>query len=121
MPTPTTDPKELYTVATLATFAGSSGAVLVLYNTFRKLLKRENLWVAFGISLVVSFVVASATGGLNLGYGYFLAFLNGCLLFFTASGGQEMIAQPPAAPPANADFAPKQGGVPSVRSSWFRR
>ena len=93
-----TTPQELYTLATLGTFAGSSGAVLVLYNTFRKLLKRENLWIAFVISLIVSFVVAFTTSALSGLVGYFLAFLNGCLLFTTASGTQELIATPPTQP-----------------------
>jgi len=118
-----TDPKELYTIATLATFAGSSGAVLVLYNTFRRLLKRENLWAAFTISLVVSYVVGSATGGLKLDYGYFLAFLNGCLLFTAAAGGQEIISQPqpPAVPPKAANESTRKSDTPPrLRSSWFK-
>lgn len=125
-----TQPQELYTIAMLGTFAGSSGAVLVLYNTFRTLLKRENLWIAFAISLIVSFVVAGATSALVGLTGYFLAFLNGCLLFTTAAGAQQIIAAPPSQPAvqtpstpvaAASPSTPSAGPAPTWRSSWFRK
>lgn len=108
-----TQPQELYTIAILGTYAGSSGAVLILYNTFRTLLKKESLWVAFLISLVVSFVVAISTNALTNIAEYFLAFLNACLLFSSATGVQEIIAQPqPPGPPIN---------LHKFNSSWLKK
>jgi hypothetical protein len=87
-----TQPGELYTLAILATYAGSSGAVSVLYTTYRRLTNKDNIRVVFIISLVVSFVVAVGTGALTGVLQYFLVFLNGALLFVSATGAQEVIA-----------------------------
>ena len=114
-------PQDLYTVATLATFAGSSGAVLILYNTFRRLFNRESVWAAFLLSMVVSFVVALATGSLKGPLGFFLAFLNGCLLFSSAAGAQQALASQPPGQPSPREVG--IGGHPDrpIRffSSWF--
>lgn len=87
-----TQPQELFTVAILGTYAGSTGAVYILYSTFRRLLNRDNLWATFIISMIVSFVVAFGTGALNGLVEYFLAVLNGALLFSSATGSQEVLA-----------------------------
>ena len=89
-----TQPQELYSLAVLGTYAGSSGAVLLIYNTFRRLLKRENLWIAFAVSVLVSLGVAASSGALTGMQEYFLVFLNSCLLFSSAAGAQELIATP---------------------------
>jgi hypothetical protein len=52
------------------------------------------LWIAFAISLLVSFGVAASSGALVNMSGYFLSFLNSCLLFSSAAGAQELIATP---------------------------
>lgn len=108
-------PQDLYTIAALATFTGSSGAVLVLYNTFRVLLRRESVWAGFIISLVVSFIVAYGTGALagdDVVIRLFLAFLNACLLFTSALGAQELLA--------NQQPAMKAAASPQFWSSWLR-
>ncbi len=116
-----TSPQDLYTVATLATFAGSSGAVLILYNTYRRLFNRESVWAAFVLAMVVSLVVAVATGALKGPLGFFLAFLNGCLLFSSAAGAQQALAYQPPGPSQSREVGPV--GQPDqpikFRSSWF--
>lgn len=113
-------PQDLYTVATLATFVGSSGAVLVLYNTFRKLFTKDSVWVAFIISLIVSFVVAIGTDALGGVLSLFLAFLNACLLFTSASGAQEIVASNSQVS-TRGFSADRQGERNRFWSSWFKR
>jgi 4-amino-4-deoxy-L-arabinose transferase-like glycosyltransferase len=113
-----TSPQDLYTIATLGTFAGSSGAVLILYNTFRRLFNKESVWIAFIISLTVSVIVAIATSSLTDLAGFFLVILNGCLLFSSAAGTQELIAHQGSNGKTKGFTEPNKQR--KLSSSWFR-
>ena len=81
-------PDEFFTAGSIATFAGATGAVWVLTNVFRVLLKRDSILFGFIVSLMISFVGAYAAHTLTSLVQVFLIFLNGCLLFLTAAGVQ---------------------------------
>lgn len=113
--------ESFFTMDTFGTALGCSGAIVILTNTFRTLTRRTTPLVPFVISLIVGFVVAGVFAGkLHSGADWLLAFLNSCLLFTMATGGQETVAA--------AGKAQEPGGVTRqsakpVRffSSWLRR
>jgi hypothetical protein len=109
-------PQDFIGLKTFGTFAGASGITYILANTARKLLKWDSPWPAFLSAEIVAFVGSYLLGNLSSGGQYVLAFLNGCLLFLTASGAQEGIAG--AARPAGAVKVHGKGPVPWVKS-WF--
>ena len=85
-------PKEFFTAQSITTFTGASAAVWVLSNLARIVIKKHTTIPCFIISLVVSYVGMYVTHTLDGGVSYFLGFLNGALLFFTAVGVQGFAA-----------------------------
>jgi tetrahydromethanopterin S-methyltransferase subunit C len=110
-----------FTADSFGTVAGCAAAIIIASNTIRKLTRLTTPLVPFVISLVIGFVVAGGLAGkLNGPMEWLLAFLNSCLLFCTATGGQEIAA--------TAGQAQQPGGVTrqsatpvSFFSSWLRR
>ncbi len=81
--------REFFTVASIATLAGASGAVLVVTNTLRKLFGMNALRTCAGASLIIVGASAYAAGVLTSMLGFVLALVNACLLFCTVVGMQE--------------------------------
>src|ERR1700674_4958714 len=82
-----------FTLDSFGTIAGSTAAIMILTNTFRKVTRRTTPLAPFVISLVIGFVVAGGFAGkLHDPVDWLVAFLNSCLLFCTATGGQEVAA-----------------------------
>jgi hypothetical protein len=81
-------PKEFFTAQSITTFTGASAAVWVLSNLARVIFKKNSTIPCFVISLIVAYLGAYITHSLDGVVSYFLGFLNGALLFFTAVGVQ---------------------------------
>ena len=83
------DTTDFVTGASIATFGGATGAVWIIGNTVRVAFHRN--WPALPLvtGLVVAFLLAGTTHHLHNPLDYFLAVLNGCLLFLTATGVQQ--------------------------------
>ena len=112
--------ESFFTSDSLGTVAGCTAAIIIFTNTVRKLTRWTTPVIPFAISLVVGFVVAGVFAEkLNGPSEWLIALLNSCLLFLTASGGQEaaVIAGQAQSPGA----VTKQSSAP-VRffSSWLR-
>jgi hypothetical protein len=75
----------------LGTFAGASAATVTLGNTARYLTKKDLRVVPFLIALVFSYVAAEITGDPNTVGEWALVGLNGCLLFCTAIGANQVL------------------------------
>lgn len=112
-------PSDFFTLASIATFTGATGAVWVFGNTFRVLFKRDSKIIAFIISLMVAYVGAYLGGTLNSVAAFFLVLLNGCLLFLTAAGVQGFASE--AATPQET-HKPKLHGKENIRffTPWFK-
>lgn len=100
-----------FTPESVGTLAVATGLVWAGTNTFRLLLKRESLWIAFTLSLLAAFLGAVATKALtkpgttlDLAIILIVTFFNGCLLFCTAMGVQTAASPtpPPGPQPAAA-------------------
>jgi hypothetical protein len=79
-----------YEWAALGTLAGAAGAVIVLGNTARSLFGIRGPWVPFLVSILLTYAGAATVDKLQAWPDWVLAFLNGCLLFCTDTGGQEI-------------------------------
>ena len=82
-------PKDYYTWESLGTLAIASGAVVVVANTLRTLLKLDSPWVPFLVSLILTLVGAYTASKLASLQGWLIALLNSCLLFCTATGANQ--------------------------------
>lgn len=72
----------------IGTLAGSSGAVFIVTAVLFRLAPRfDPRWVAFGLSLVLG--IGPAVPGAKDWLDYLLGALNGCLIFLTATGGNQ--------------------------------
>jgi hypothetical protein len=83
---------DFLTSKALGTFAGATGATLIVTNTARKLFNRELRVLPFFVALVFSYVSAQIVGKPDTFGDYALVFLNGCLLFLTAIGANDVVA-----------------------------
>jgi hypothetical protein len=116
--------ESFFTLDSFGTVAGAAGAIIIVTNTFRKATGWNSPMVPLIFSLLLGFVIAGYLADKLHNVGdYVLAFVNSCLLFCTATGGQEVAGaateerKPPGVGP-HAKPAPKP--VPYF-SSWFAR
>jgi xanthine/uracil permease len=82
---------EFLTAKALGTFTGASAATVAIGNTARYLAKRDLRVVPFLIALVFAYVAAEVTGHPNTVGEWALVLLNGCLLFCTAIGANQVL------------------------------
>jgi hypothetical protein len=95
--------QQFFTLASVATFGGASGAVYVLTNTVRILFNTASPIPAFIAVLLISYLGALSSGALTEPLAYFVAFLNACLLFLTALGFQTTTRSRQEVPPSGAE------------------
>ena len=81
-------PQDFFTSESIATFGGASLAVWVLSNVIRIITGRDTIKISLIVAIVVAFIGAYGSHKLDDVIAYFLALLNGCLLFLTAAGTQ---------------------------------
>ena len=83
--------REFYTWASLGTLTVSVGAVIMVSNTFRKLLGYDTPFIPFLVSMALVIAGAFRSGQVEDVYDILLAFFNSCLLFCTATGGNDLV------------------------------
>lgn len=84
-------PAQYMTWSSLGTLAGAAGAVVAVANTARKLVKIDHPVVPFLVSLLVVYGVAFKGQQLSGIEDWIIGFLNGCLLFCTATGANDTL------------------------------
>jgi hypothetical protein len=81
--------QNLFTINTIGTYAGASVAVMVVSNTIRALFKIESAWISFLVAIFISILGTFGANGIDINFANVgIAFLNACLLFFSATGIQ---------------------------------
>jgi hypothetical protein len=109
-----------FTTDSFATVAGCTGAIILVSNTVRRVTRLTTPLIPFAMSLVIGFVVAGGLAGkLNTPMEWLLALLNSCLLFCTATGGQE-IAVTGSQGKAPGPVAQQSSEPVDFFSSWLR-
>jgi len=112
--------ESFFTLDTFGTSVGCSGAIVILTNTARTLTKIKSPFVPFVFSLIIGFVVAGLFAGkLHSGADLLIAFLNSCLLFGMATGGQETIVAAKQGQAPGQTEQQSRAPVPFL-SSWLR-
>lgn len=93
-----------FTPESLATLAGSTGITLVVINAIRHVSGWGPRWFGLLVAIIVAYVGLFVTAGVGSGapitsisfVQYFIAFLNGCLIYTSAFGIQStMVAEKP--------------------------
>ena len=114
--------QELFTLTTLSTFAGATAATVVVTNTLQSVFNLDAKWISFLVAEVILILVAIFAHTAEVS-GYFVAVLNGCLVYSSAVGLNTMTSRPPqtdAPTPRSANEA----GLPShpkIRRGFFSR
>jgi len=91
-------PKDFYTLTTLGTLVGATGAVYLICSTAQSVFNFNPKWLALLVALIISLVVAvySASDPKDPVFlKYFIAFLNGLLIYATAVGSNNILGQKP--------------------------
>lgn len=89
-------PQEYYTWESLGTLAIAAGAVIVVSNTVRTLLKFDSPWIPFITSVGLTVFGAYSANRLDTAADWVISLLNSCLLFCTATGAnQTLVAAKP--------------------------
>jgi hypothetical protein len=112
-------PAEFFTANSLTSLAGASVAIIVATNAVQKATKRVYPLLPLVFSMIITFGTAWYAAQLNTLPGWFLAFLNGCLLYCTATGANETLVDVTKGqvPGAKVHGAPTTGWI----SSWITR
>jgi hypothetical protein len=100
--------QELFTLANLGTTAGATAATVVVGNTVQSVLNYNPRWLALAIAQIVVIAVTVFTGNALLS-DYFLAILNGCLVYCSAVGINTITSPRPA----EGQAAPRSARDPS--------
>jgi hypothetical protein len=91
---------------TVASFAGSSTAILAVTVTIRRLTGINNLFLPFILSMIVSFALSKAD--LHELLDYVLMVINGCVLFLAVVGANEGASGRPTARGKQQGSQPKK-------------
>jgi len=92
-------PKEFFTVESMLTLTGATGATFVISNGLQKAFDFNPRWLALAIAVSVCLFGVFATGGRPTDY--FVGLVNGFLVYCTAAGATGMGGggQPEVKPP----------------------
>ncbi|HEV8525660.1 MAG TPA: hypothetical protein VGQ71_14285 [Terriglobales bacterium] len=104
---------------TIATFGGSTGAILAVTFTIRKVFGVNRPAVPFVLALAFSFALAWSQASLKTVIDWIIAVVNGCLLFCAVAGANETANV--AVNPQAAGQGEQQGAEPKrMIRSLFR-
>jgi hypothetical protein len=110
---------DFFTWNSLGTLAGGSIAVIIVTNTLQRARKKIYPTLPLVISMIITFGTSLYAGQLNGVPDWVLAFLNGCLLYCTATGANERIVDVAAGQKPGAQV---HAAIPrAFFSSWVRR
>lgn len=104
---------EFFTLASLATLAGASGATWVVANTLWLVFRAPPLLVGFFTAQAICHGLVALSGAPL--FAYAIAFINACLVFMTALGGASLAAPPDAL----ARTTRTAGGPRRFRVRWI--
>lgn len=76
---------EFYTLTTLSTLAGATGATVAITNALKTAFDLSPKWLGLVVAEVICVGVLSATGAAHVS-DWLIAVLNGCLVYATAAG-----------------------------------
>lgn len=109
-------PESFFTVASFSTLAGATGIVYIVCGAIQRAFNYSPKWLALAVSMLVSLIAAFLTKSmtvkgsealpLNDGVRFLIAFLNGFLIYMSATGTNQLLA--PNAAQVNSQEPPHQ-------------
>jgi hypothetical protein len=97
---------QFFTAVNIGSVTIATSAIIVVSNTLFALFRLPQKWTAIVVALVISYLnVAFAAG--SQWYDWLLAFVNGCLLFCSALGLNEIVVS--SKRPAEKDINGRSG------------
>lgn len=99
-------PDQFFTAVNIGSVAIATSAIIVVANTFYSLFKLPQKWTAIVVALLISYLNVVLAVEVQW-YDWVLAFLNGCLLFCSALGLNEIVVS--SKKPAEKDITGSHG------------
>jgi hypothetical protein len=113
--------EQFFTIGSLATLAGATGATLVVTNTAKQAFGFSRAW--FGLLIAQVICVGLAIQAKRSGSDYVIAVLNGCLVYLSAAGASDAAGGKQQAgdraTPRGPEALPKPQGWRAFFGSWF--
>lgn len=85
MPTTPVLPDQFYTLQSMLTLAGSTGATFVICNGLQRAFDFNPRWLALAVSMALV-LIGTYFSGKTAAVEYFIGFINGFLVYCTAAG-----------------------------------
>lgn len=134
------NPQDFFTMGSFATLAGATGIVYIVCGAIQQAFNFSPKWLALVVSMIIS-CIAAYVGIITLqsmnpedlskaqqlmlnkkAFIYLLALLNGCLIYMTATGANQLIAKNPPQPNPPILPGPHNANKPVKRkfaSNWW--
>jgi hypothetical protein len=102
----------------MSTLAGATAGTLVVANTVQRVFNVNPRWLALAIAQIIA--VATTAAADARGSDYFIAVVNGCVIYCAAAGATQVAATPaPAAIPRGSDKVPSVAVRRRFFTPWF--
>jgi len=120
-------PKDFFTIQSMLTLSGATGATFVVSNTIQSALNYNPRWLALVIAQVIVLFGVYLTQS-NSVVDYFIGVINGCLVYTSAAGATGVLSggNAPAGVVARGAEGIEAAGDPRIiqgrrrfLSSWF--
>lgn len=119
----TTSTEDFFTFGTFATLAGTTGIVYVVCGGIQKAFNYKPKWLALLISIIVSFIalaISPLDPKIKDWVEYLIAFLNGFLIFMTATGTNQIVNQNPDIPVTPATLNLQKSKIRKFNANWWK-
>lgn len=114
----TADTQDFFKLGTFATLAGATGIVYIVCGGIQQVFNYKPKWLALLISIVVSFIglaISHLDPKISDWVEYLIAFLNGFLIFMTATGTNQIAAPSPP----NLPITPEAKSIQRLKARKF--
>lgn len=91
------DTKEFFTITSISSLAVAASAVNVTANALHRFIRIDPKKSAFIAALLIAYLNIFVNGNFHWAE-WIIAFINGCLLFCTAMGINDVLESPPSPP-----------------------
>lgn len=114
---------QFFTLESMLTLTGATGATLVVSNALQQLLNRNPKWIALIVAQTVSLATVYYSGA-TLGSDYFIALINGFLIYSSAIGASVFSNGTSSSPTARSSTTVREENLEtrtrrSFLAPWF--
>ncbi|MBB6498692.1 hypothetical protein [Pedobacter cryoconitis] len=111
---------DFFTTTSLGTLAGATGAVYIICSTIQRVFNFNPKWFALVVSILISYAAAFITQSLENDISrYFIALLNGFLIYATATGTNQVFGAKADQGVPKADFRQQVKPKRHFNTTWW--